>query len=257
MGVSLDINNSINTFDKVYVLSVKSFSDRIAHITKQLSEHNIEFEFIFDCSDKADQKISKTQVRFKEGKLLPPHKDLVLKHIKAWENCVRNEYKTILVLEDDVILRNSFRDKIKKIYKKLSFLPGSYLIFLSGRDTRVPKEFLLSNDTLFKNKIPTADGYITDFKACKKRLKWLELNPVSKPADHLINEIDTDCDISQYWSREYLIEQGSVFGLFPSTLDDNRMRKPQIINFLRYYIKIIMRRILPLVLLKITLNKIK
>ena len=41
--------SSVNSFvDKVYVLSVKSFKDRIQHIKEEMGKHNIEFEFIFD-----------------------------------------------------------------------------------------------------------------------------------------------------------------------------------------------------------------
>ena len=40
---------SVNSFvDKVYVLSVKSFKDRIQHIKEEMGRHNIQFEFIFD-----------------------------------------------------------------------------------------------------------------------------------------------------------------------------------------------------------------
>ena len=40
---------SVNSFvDKVYVLSVKSFKDRIRHVKEEMAKHNIKFEFIFD-----------------------------------------------------------------------------------------------------------------------------------------------------------------------------------------------------------------
>src|SRR6202011_3961578 len=34
--------------DAVFVLSVKSFADRIAHVTRELGRHGIVFEFVFD-----------------------------------------------------------------------------------------------------------------------------------------------------------------------------------------------------------------
>ena len=40
---------SVNGFvDKVYVLSVKSFKDRIRHVKEEMAKHNIKFEFVFD-----------------------------------------------------------------------------------------------------------------------------------------------------------------------------------------------------------------
>ena len=257
MGISLAIESKKSTFDKVYVISVRSFTDRIAHVTNQLSKHKIEFEFIFDTDANTQSHNLIPPLKFREDELSFAHRDLILKHIQAWKNCIQNKYKSVLILEDDVILRDDFGIQIEKVYRKINFLTEGYLIFLSGRDTRVPKEFLMSNDILFKNKIPTADGYITDFNACQKRLNWLKDHLISKPADHLINQIDNDCNISQYWSRKYLVEQGSVYGLFSSTLDANRMKKPLFVNYLRYYLKILMRRTIPLMILKLTFYKIK
>lgn len=252
----MDIKDSL-CIDKVYVLSVKSFSDRITHIKNELTKHNLEFEFIFDYDiDEINlPDFSKKNVLI-EDNLQNAHKSLLLKHIKAWENCVQNNYKNILILEDDVLLDKNFSNTLKKIIHRSSYLTPGYLIFLSGRDTRVPKEFLLSNDLLFRHPIATADGYITDFHACIKRLAWLSNNKVNLPADHLIKKIDENLEISQYWSTKTLVEQGSVFGLFPSTLDRNRQKHTLLYNFLRYYMKIFTRRFLKKIALKVTFKKI-
>lgn len=256
MGIPLDIKH-IPGIDKVYVLSVESFTNRIAHIRKLFNKYNLEFEFIFDHDIDQIHHNQLIQKKFSSSDLQLAHKSLILKHIKAWENCVLHNYKQILVLEDDVIFKKNFLDAIEKIVKKTAFLLPGYLIFLSGRDTKVSNEFLLSNDLLFKKEIPTADGYITDLYACKKRLDWLDNNQISLPADHLINLIHSQTGICTYWSREYLIEQGSVFGLFESTLDKKRQKKSYFFNYFRYFLKIFTRRILLTAILKIFLKKIK
>lgn len=252
----MDIKH-ISGIDKIYVLSVKSYTDRIAHIRKLFDKYNLEFEFIFDHDIDQIRHNQLIQKKFSSSNLQLAHKSLILKHIRAWENCVLHNYKQILILEDDVIFKKNFLDVIAKIVKKVAFLLPGYLIFLSGRDTKVSENFLLSNDLLFKNEIPTADGYITDLHACKMRLEWLDNNQISLPADHLINLIHSQMGISTYWSREYLIEQGSVFGLFNSTLDKKRQEKSFIFNYLRYHLKIFTRRILLAAILKIFFKKIK
>lgn len=233
---------NISELDKIYVLSVKSFSDRISHIKKQFEKHNINFEFIFEYDADEITGQSEAEAIFNQSSLTKSHKSLILKHVQAWKNCIKNGYKNILVLEDDVVLRENFSAIISKALFRAKMLMPGYLIFLSGRDTKVPFEFLLSNDILFKNSISTADGYITDSKACENRLIWLESNLVDLPADHLIKKIDLEFFNTQYWTTTPAVEQGSVFGLFNSTLDKKRMHKSRIHNFLRYHIKIFTRR---------------
>jgi hypothetical protein len=71
-------------------------------------------------------------------------------HLAVLKLAKERNYENVLILEDDVILRDDFGIQIEKVYRKINFLTEGYLIFLSGRDTRVSKEFLMSNDILFK-----------------------------------------------------------------------------------------------------------
>jgi glycosyl transferase family 25 len=256
LGISLDINNNIFP-SKILILSVKNFHDRISNIRNQFEKVGLNFDFIFkyDIDEFENDPIIKS--KFEENSLKQPHQSLILKHIFAWELCVKNKYKTILVLEDDAILNSNFLENIEKLRIKSQYLLPGYLIFLSGRDTRVPKEFLLSNDLLFKLSMPTADGYITDYTACEKRLNWIKNNLIGLPADHLIKKIDQEVNNIQYWSTKYLIEQGSVFGLYQSVLDEKRKKKSAISNLIRYYMKIISRRTLKKIYYQLMFYKIK
>ncbi|MEY2703767.1 MAG: hypothetical protein RLY43_2406 [Bacteroidota bacterium] len=255
MGVSLVIKKT--SIDKIYVLSVRSFFDRIEHIKNELGKHNIKFEFIFDYDIDQIELDPIIQKKFSHSRLSNSHISLILKHIQAWKNCVTHNYNSILVLEDDVILHKEFPTKLLKIQKRSTYLLPGFLIFLGGRDTRVPLEFLLSNDILFKNNLPTADGYLTDLEACKKRLEWLEHNLINEPADHLINRIDKSTGNQIYWARQNLVEQGSVFGLFESKLDNKRKLKSKYHNLIRYHIKIFTRRFLKKSIAKALFKKVK
>ncbi len=150
-----------------------------------------------------------------------------------------------MVFEDDVILHQSFNQEIDLVMKDIAKKDSSYLIFLGGADTRVPKEYFLSQEKVIKNPIATADGYITDHAACQKRLIWLESNQVRLPADHLLKHIDQQEKITQYWSYKPLVQQGSVFGMFSSTLDEKRKNKSNLHNLFRYRFKIFTRRTIP------------
>jgi glycosyl transferase, family 25 len=231
--------------DAVYVLSVKKFTDRIAHIEKELANQSIAFEFIFEHDLGSIDPLLEEKTFGSHPKIEPPQRSLVLKHISAWKKCVENKYNNILVFEDDVILHQFFNQEIDLVMKDIAKKDPSYLIFLGGADTRVPKEYFLSKEKVIKNPIATADGYITDYSACYKRLAWLESNQVSLPADHLLKDIDQQEKITQYWSYKPLVQQGSVFGMFTSTLDGKRKNKSNLYNLLRYRFKIFTRRTVP------------
>ncbi len=231
--------------DAVYVLSVKEFTDRVAHIEKELAKQSISFEFIFEHDLGSIDAILEEKTFGSQPKIEPPQRSLVLKHISAWKKCVENKYNNILVFEDDVILHQSFGQEIKLIMDDVAKKDKSYLIFLGGADTRVPKEYFLSKEKIITNPIATADGYITDYAACQKRLVWLEDNYAILPADHLLKVIDQQKGITQYWSYKPLVQQGSVFGMFASTLDGKRKQQSNLYNLLRYRFKIFTRRILP------------
>jgi glycosyltransferase involved in cell wall biosynthesis len=228
--------------DKVYVLSVKSFSDRIIHIKEQLSRQDIPFDFIFDYD--VEDISSRERNRFADDyKLSLAHRSITLKHIRAWEKCIEHGYSRILVFEDDVILKERFVESLNFYLERLVGI-DSYLLFLGGADTRVSVRELLFGDDIFERSIRTADAYITDLAACRKRLQWLKSHKIAQPADHLIVSIDCDAGVTQFWTDNYLAEQGSVFGLFDSKLDAFRGKHSSLFNRARYLFRKTKNRLL-------------
>jgi hypothetical protein len=107
-------------------------------------------------------------------------------------------------------------------------------VFLGGADTKVPDAFFLAQGPLFPLPLPTAEAYLSDAAALRARLAWLQTHRVDLPADHLINRIDRDSGVAQYWLRDPIVEQGSVFGLFASALDQHRLKHSALYNRMRY-----------------------
>jgi glycosyl transferase, family 25 len=229
----------------IYVLSVKTFTDRIDHIQREMEKHQLSFEFIFDYDINAiDENIN--QRYFSQPSMLSPAaKSITLKHICAWEKALHLNHQQILVFEDDVVLDKNFSIKIQDILECAKNTRPGYLIFLGGADTKVPKEFFKNRSDFYELNMPTAEAYITDLTAIKLRLKWLEGHKISLPADHATVKIDQDCSITQYWPKKSLVTQGSVFGLFPTTLDKSRSSKSPLVNRLLFEWKKIKRRTIP------------
>lgn len=243
-----DVNSQI---DMVYVLSVKTFKDRIAHINNLMSQYDIKFQFIlsYDIPDLDKETLDRTFDS--ECTLSMAQKSLVLKHVQAWKNAVLNNFQRVLVFEDDVIFNKNFELNFNHVMNAVNQLSPDYLIFLGGADAKVPDYFLLSNATLVSLPIATAEAYITDLAASKRRLRWLEENKTRLPADHLICEIDKKMNAANYWSRLPMVEQGSVTGVFSSHLDNHRQKHSKLFNILRYSWNMFQRRTLRRLLAKL------
>jgi len=227
--------------DAIYVLSVKTFADRIAHVRQQMASQGLPFEFVFDY-DVSDLDPALLERQFEPTALSPAHRSLVLKHAQAWRLALARGQRRILVCEDDVVLAKHFRQGLGVALAASRELPDGWLIFLGGADTKVPDAFFLSDTALFPLPLPTAEAYLTDATAMERRLAWLDANRVNMPADHLINRIDLACATQQYWLRKPIAEQGSVFGMFTSKLDKSRLKHTAVYNWLRYNWNIIRRR---------------
>ena len=220
--------------DAVFVLSVKTFEDRINHVKKQMALHQIEYQFVFDF-DIPDLSTSILTDTFETEKVLDkPQQSLVLKHIQAWRLCVEHQFQNILVFEDDVILSDNFVPKLNQAIKAIEQKQNAYLLFLGGADTKVSDAFLLSNESIVEQPIATAEAYLTNHAACEKRMQWLSSHKVNLPADFLLRKMDPESGIVQYWLKEHIAEQGSVTGIFESSLDKQRRKHSLLFNYLRY-----------------------
>lgn len=222
--------------DAVYVLSVKTFTRRIQHAEQQMSRHGIAFEFMWahDPNELADETLART---FGSSNLKRPHQSLVLKHIQAWRDADARGMQRILVFEDDAILAADFQIRFDEAMRAADRLPEGYLVFLGGAAAKVPDSYFFATEPLVSLPITTAEGYVTDLIAIRRRLKWLETHRVTLPADYLIRHIDERLGTAHYWLRRPIVEQGSVTGIFPSVLDSHRQQHSAWGNRLRYHWK--------------------
>jgi glycosyl transferase, family 25 len=218
--------------DAVFVLAVKTFRERIAHVTRELDRHGIAFEFIFDFDvpDIDDQLVA---ARFGCADMPRSIMSLVLKHLQAWRLACQRGHSRILVFEDDVLLSPQFAPRLNEALHAAETLPPGWLIYLGGADARVPDRFFLARELLIALPIATTEGYVTDLAACRKRVAWSEAHQIDKPSDHLLRRVDAALGIRHYWLPDSLVEQGSVTGLFDSVLDTNRMQYHRLINTAR------------------------
>ena len=222
------------SIDAVFILSVRTFEDRIKHVKQQMALHQIPYQFIFDF-DIPELNSEILLNTFETLNVLDrPQQSLVLKHIHAWRLCVEHNFKNILVFEDDVILKPNFVSRLNDAVNDLERKQNPYLLYLGGADTKVPDSFLLSEEDIVEQPIATSEAYVTNFMASKRRLEWLNNHKVKVPSDFLLRTMDPLCGIVQYWMKEHIAEQGSVTGVFESSLDRQRRKHSFLFNYLRY-----------------------
>jgi len=220
--------------DAVFVLSVKSFADRIAHVTAELARFGVPFEFVFE-HDAAELDDATIRQHFVAGG--PPMKrqaSLTLKHLQAWRAAVARGARRIMVFEDDVVLDPEFHARLGAAMRAAGALAPGWHVFLGGADAKVPDAFFLHPGPLVPLASTTAEGYVADLEACRRRVAWCAANKIDLPADQLITHIDRVAKVAQFWPPEPLVEQGSVIGLFESVLDASRRKHSHVYNVARH-----------------------
>jgi glycosyl transferase family 25 len=219
--------------DAVFVLSVKTFAQRIAHVTRELERFGIPFEFIFDF-DAAELDDGTILKHFADISPMRRQMSLTLKHLQAWRLACARGARRIMVFEDDVILHPEFHARLAAAMQAADALAPGWLVFLGGADAKVPDRFFVHPGPLVPLPSTTAEGYVTDLEACRRRVAWCDANTIRHPADQLITHIDRVAGTAQFWPPEPLVEQGSVIGLFDSVLDATRLKHSRLYNVARH-----------------------
>lgn len=219
--------------DAVFVLSVKTFAQRIAHVTHELDCFGVPFAFIFDF-DAAELDSETILEHFAGTSPMKKQMSLTLKHLHAWRLACERGARRIMVFEDDVVLESEFHARLAAAMRAADALAPGWHIFLGGADAKVPDRFFLHPGPLVPLASTTAEGYVSDLEACRRRLAWCAANKIRHPADQLITHIDHAEGIAQYWPPAPLVEQGSVIGLFDSVLDATRLKHSRFYNVARH-----------------------
>ena len=240
----------------VYVLSVKSFTERHANINTQAAKLGLNIEYIwdFDASELTEKDFQKCNTD-----ILPPESiSLVLKHFEAHRRLAQSNVNTALILEDDAILFKGFKSGLEKYVALSNQMPEPHLIFFGGADNRMPEKFLTAanknygqENDLIEHPISTAEAYLTSKRTAKMRIDWLMKNKIELPADHLFQHIDPQLGIKHFWPPSPLATQGSITGQFRSTLDASRKSKPSSFLSLKYEYNRFRRQIVPRLLTSI------
>ncbi len=229
---------------KTYVVSVTSFGDRQANISKQAKEFGLDIEFIWDYD--VDKLTEEDLARVDEKKLPRKSVSTVLKHLEAQRRLLASGDRLALVLEDDAILFAQFSIVLNQILTSKNLPSGPFLLFVGGADNKATTPFLKASPTdLIEHPLSTAEAYIIEQSAAQKRLDWCAEHRIDKPADHFLASIDQKLGITHYWTGIPLATQGSITGQFKTSLDDSRAKHSLFFLWVKYRYNRWRRQILP------------
>ena len=227
-----------------YVVSVRSFTDRHAHLNAQAQHLGLRPEYLWAYD--VDTLTAEDRSRANENALPLPSISAVLKHIEA-QVCVcdRNQ-PYALILEDDVLMFPEFASRLQAVFAMIENLEPGWLIFLGGADNKIDERFTGSSEfRLIEHPLSTAEAYLVDLDGCRRRLDWLSQHVIDRPADHLLTYLDQHLGIRQYWVSEPMATQGSITGLFETALDDNRRKHSRRYLSARYHLNRLRRQLIP------------
>jgi glycosyl transferase family 25 len=218
--------------DAVFVLSVRSFTDRIAHIRAEMARHAIEFEFVFEFDANAIPA-DVLERRFARSDMKLGHQSLVLKHLRTWQLALERKLRRVLVFEDDAVLAPDFAAQFAIAMAGADGLAGPYLIYL-GRGNNQHVGTRGPNRLIPGGELPATDALVFDHEAARRRLAYLETHRITRPADWLTRETDAAVGVPHYWLAQPIVEQGSMNGQFESVLDTKRRWRGRAYSWLRY-----------------------
>lgn len=232
-----------------YVISVRSFSDRHIAVSKAADSLGLSLEFIWDFDIEERHRFSEFCIETMPEKSA----SCVLKHIEAQRRLINSGAEYALVVEDDVIFLPDFLIGLQAAMDQMSSLPGGWLIFLGGADNRWPKSFwrVSSEYELVEAPITTAEAYLIDRDGARARLKWLEQNKISLPADHFLASLDPALDLTQYRITVAIAGQASITGKIKTSLDENRVKHGSGYLLLRYGWNRFRKQLVPLFLFRL------
>lgn len=209
--------------DGICVVNVKAFTDRRAHIEKELSRFGLQGEFVLEHDAHEITPQLNDQYYLENPRLTNGHKSCGLKHIAIMQRVVQRGWQHCLVLEDDAVLHRNFRQGIENALRELhSHHSGTPTVAFigSGGNWYTPRSQRKKGQHLYPaRKGRFTDSYIIGAHAAKLRLDWIAQNKMRNAIDNAFDQMDTELGIKLLWLEPTVVEQGTKLGLFNSALE--------------------------------------
>lgn len=209
--------------DGICVVNVKTFTERRAHIERELKRFGLTGEFIFEHDANEITPELDAHYYLPNPNLTNGHKSCGLKHIAIMQRVVARNWDYCLVLEDDAILDKNFRQGVENALRELkqNYAGKACVTFIgSGGNWYTPRSQRKKGQHLYPAKKGRfTDSYIIGKEAAQQRLDWIAQHKMGNAIDNAFDQMDRELGIQLLWLEPTVVEQGTKRGLFGSTLE--------------------------------------
>jgi GR25 family glycosyltransferase involved in LPS biosynthesis len=175
--------------DHVYLINMDKDKDRLITATNHCNELSIDFERFPGIDPKQLLQKEKNKYLNNFNQYFMPYGVVgcAYSHIYIWLDAIKNNYKNILILEDDVIYKKeNFYENFENAYNEL---PNDYDLFFIGYNAG---NNIQSNDFKYiyqpKKLFYQTHSYIVSLEGCKKLVKIIQNNKINNPIDNIISQ---------------------------------------------------------------------
>jgi GR25 family glycosyltransferase involved in LPS biosynthesis len=215
-----------NLFEKIYLINLDRRKDRYDQFLKISDKYNFSFERVkaFDGHSLINENFSyeNKKISFRKNEFykhepgnhfgIENYHDRYFKgavgclisHLEIIKTAEKNNYSSILLLEDDVAFSDDFEKKIEKLYN--NFPKEWDMFYLSGSLIKEGEKFNYYSELINSH---TTHSYAVNSSVYKTLIKLLEKNIFIKPIDSCYVTIQES--IRAYIAMPFLTYQSSGF----------------------------------------------
>jgi GR25 family glycosyltransferase involved in LPS biosynthesis len=217
--------------DKIYVAHYAPLIDRKQNLLKQLDNYKIEAEWMQE-EPSEDEFRALTSIDLWDSKFksmgnanYEPHRQLkksefslCFKHLKIYEDIIKNNIRTSLILEDDVVFSENF---INNFNLNICMTPKDWdFIFIgSGCGLEIDKKTQREGQVAYKKEHPASkctDSYVIKLSSAQKLINTLDC--FTFPIDFELNYQMFKHNMNVYWWQPPVTKQGSQSGMYRSEI---------------------------------------
>lgn len=213
-----------------YVIHAKSLPERREHIQRELDRAGIAFEWVLDF-DADEIATDVDRAYFADGaNLTLRQKSCAMKHIVAMQRIRERNQDLALVFEDDAILVPDFSERLKRVLVEAEQWPRPRVLHLgAATNFYTPASQLRPGQIVYEgDRVRNTEAYVLGAPEAAARLDWIARNPMTLPIDFTFNHSDPATGIPFLWPEPPLAEQGSLNGMFNSSLSRKQHFKLQL-----------------------------
>ena len=222
---------------KIFIIHYTPLKERFTIMNNQLKKENTSYEFIIEQD--REKMTEKELSIFDIEKVKLSMCSNISKHILSYHKIVNSDYNYNLILEDDVIILDNFKENLNKY---LNELPKDFdMLFIgNGCNLHIKKELLKNNKHIylkdnksFKQGARDAtrncdgssrcsDSYIISKKCCIKIIEHVKnINEssdiINVNSDWWLNKLIRLYDFKVYWAEPTIVTQGTQNGTYNSS----------------------------------------